>query len=364
MSGSVHRKGRIVGCCVVNNAQIDAYQYRPQILDESDTSDAEVLNTLREDSSIEFIDHKESMLIEHGELLGRSDVPTAEERGVWVFYPWRRAVLGILGAGAFAEVRFDRNRNKISRAEQNRFRKLTIGVVGLSVGHAVAHTLALEGLCGELRVADFDDISLSNLNRIPGSLFDIGLNKSYVAARRISELDPYLQVKAYKAGISASTIDLFFDGLDIVIEECDSFDVKLAVREAARARRIPVLMETSDRGMLDVERYDLDPTWPVFHGLLAPVDSNTLGSMSTNEKLQFVRRFLEESLMSKRMASSIDVVGKDVSTWPQLGSDVQLGGATVATAVRRLCLGHPLPSGRIRIDIDQSLERISPPITR
>jgi hypothetical protein len=50
----------------------------------------------------------------------------------------------------------DRNRNKISSAEQARLSGLKIGVVGLSVGHAIAHTLALERLCGELRLADFD----------------------------------------------------------------------------------------------------------------------------------------------------------------------------------------------------------------
>jgi len=43
-----------------------------------------------------------------------------------------------------------------------------------------------------------------------------------------------------------------------VIEECDSLDMKFLVREAARDRQIPVIMETSDRGVLDVERFDLE----------------------------------------------------------------------------------------------------------
>ena len=46
--------------------------------------------------------------------------------------------------------------------------------------------------------------------------------------------------------------------------------MKLLVREMARERRIPVLMETSDRGVLDVERFDLEPDRPIFHGLLGP----------------------------------------------------------------------------------------------
>ena len=61
-------------------------------------------------------------------------------------------------------------------------------------------------------------------------------------------------------------MDEFFDGLDLVIEECDSLDMKVRVREEARARGIPVLMETSDRGLFDVERFDVEPERPLFHG--------------------------------------------------------------------------------------------------
>ena len=61
-------------------------------------------------------------------------------------------------------------------------------------------------------------------------------------------------------GIHADNLATFLDGLDLVVEECDSLDVKFMVREEARERRIPVIMETSDRGVLDVERFDLEPT--------------------------------------------------------------------------------------------------------
>ena len=54
----------------------------------------------------------------------------------------------------------------IPRAEQRRLAELRVGVVGLSVGHSTALTLALEGVGGELRLADFDTLALSNLNRL------------------------------------------------------------------------------------------------------------------------------------------------------------------------------------------------------
>ena len=203
-----------------------------------------------------------------------------EEAQRWIYYPWRRAVVRLLGPRAFGTLRLDRNRNKLTRAEQARQRTLRIGVIGLSAGHSIAHVLAMEGLAGELRLADFDTVELSNLNRIPGSVLDLGVNKAVVAARRIGEIDPYLRVVTITEGITPENLGSFLDGFDLVIEECDSLDVKLLVREAARERRIPVLMETSDRGVLDVERFDLEPERPVFHGLLAGLHSSDLAGLS------------------------------------------------------------------------------------
>ena len=91
-------------------------------------------------------------------------------------------------------------------------------------------------------------------------MLDLGVNKAVLAARRIAELDPYLTVRVFTAGLTDDTVNEFLDGLDVVVEECDSLDMKAMVREEARARRLPVLMATSDRGLVDVERFDLDPT--------------------------------------------------------------------------------------------------------
>ena len=213
--------------------------WRPLVLDVRARDQREMLRVLREDSSLQVIDR----LAEQREQLSGIVPPPApsleDEAQRWIYYPWRRAVVRLLGPRAFGTLRLDRNRNKITRAEQARQRTLRIGVIGLSAGHSIAHVLAMEGLAGELRLADFDDVELSNLNRIPGSVLDLGVNKAVVAARRIGEIDPYLRVVTITEGITPENLDSFLDGLDLVIEECDSLDVKLLVREAARERRIP-----------------------------------------------------------------------------------------------------------------------------
>jgi molybdopterin/thiamine biosynthesis adenylyltransferase/nitroreductase len=333
--------------------------WRPLVLDVRARAQREVLRVLREDPALQVIDR----LAEQREQLAgikTENGSLGEEAQRWVYYPWRRAVVRLLGPRSFGTLRLDRNRNKLTREEQARQRRLRIGVVGLSAGHTIAHVLAMEGLAGEIRVADFDTLELSNLNRIPGSVLDLGVNKAVVAARRIGEIDPYLRVLTIPEGITSENLGSFLDGLDLVIEECDSLDVKLLVREAARERRIPVLMETSDRGILDVERYDLEPDRPIFHGLLPGLHSSDLEGLTIQQKAPYVLRILGAADVSSRGAASLLEVGQTLTGWPQLGSEVTLGAATAAAAVRRIGMTGELPSGRVRFDVEEVLSGILP----
>ena len=162
------------------------------------------------------------------------------------------------------------------------------------------------------------------------------------------------------AGVRPENLGEFLDGLDLVIEECDSLDMKFLVREAARDRRIPVIMETSDRGVLDVERFDLEPDRPIFHGLLGDMDSSKLANLTTAQKGPYVIRLIGAKDASSRGAASLLEVGQTITGWPQLGSEITLGAATVAAAVRRIGLAGELPSGRVRFDVEEILSALGP----
>ena len=331
------------------------------VLDAEDPADKAVLDQLRADPVIEFIDHSDTQLDELRSLLPPPDPELVAEPCRWAYYPWRRTVVAVLGPRGFRAVRLDRNRNVITADEQTRLGALRIGVAGLSVGHVIAHTLAAQGMCGELRLADFDRLELSNLNRVPATVLDLGLNKAEAAARRIAELDPYLKVGVIDAGLTLDTVDEFLDGLDIVVEECDSLDIKAIVREGARTRRIPVLMATSDRGLVDVERFDLEPQRPILHGLLGDLDLARLTGMSSREKVPYLLRFLEAELLSPRMAASAVELDRTLSTWPQSAGDVVLGATAVAESVRRIGLNEDLRSGRTRLDVGSAFDQLDEP---
>lgn len=281
----------------------------------------------------------------------------AAEYGVWVYYPWSFRLVHLLDEAEFALVRTDRNRNKITREEQAILATKKVGVIGLSVGQSVSLTMALERSFGEIRLADFDTLELSNLNRIRSGVHEMGVPKVINTAREIAEIDPFLQVTCFEDGITTGNIDAFLTvggKLDVLIEECDSVAIKIMARQKARALRIPVVMDTSDRGMVDVERFDLEPDRPILHGLVEHLDLELAAKARTNEeKLPFILPIAGVETLSARMKASMLEVQNSITTWPQLASSVALGGAIGGHSVRRILLDQELPSGRWYIDPDE-----------
>ena len=91
----------------------------------------------------------------------------------------------------------------------------------------------------------------------------------------------------------------------MIVDECDDLEMKVRLREHARAAGRPVVMATSHRGMLDVERFDLEPDRPPFHGLLGDVTSAALGGLTTKQKVPYVIRILDPASLTERAAASM-----------------------------------------------------------
>jgi len=278
--------------------------------------------------------------------------------GVWVFYPWSGRMVHMLDEAEFIELRTAANRNKITTPERDLLATKKVGVIGLSVGQSVSVTLALERGCGELRLADFDTLELNNLNRIRSGVHNLGLYKAYTVAREIAEIDPFFKTVCYTEGVTEENINDFFTKggkLDIVIDECDSVNVKIQCRIKAKELHVPVLMEASDRGTLDVERFDLDPGRPIMHGWLEglPIDFNILKNLKTmEEKLPYMLPISGLDTLSTRMKASMVEIENTLTTWPQLASAVTLGGAVAADTCRRIFLDQYTGSGRYFIDLE------------
>jgi hypothetical protein len=324
---------------------------RPQIrINDNVYSQLKELMKIRNPTKRLTAEESDAMVQAH---LGDTSI---ENYGIWVYYSWIDRVVHLVGEAEFIELRTSRNQHKITAEEITILSKKKIGIVGLSVGQSIALTMAMERICGELRLADFDTLELTNMNRIRTGVQNLQTSKVVIAAREIAELDPFIRVKIYKDGMTEANMHDFFTGdglLDIFVEECDSVDIKILSRIKAKALKIPVVMEMNDRGMLDIERFDLEPERPLMHGLIPEVDIATLKGLTDAEKLPIFRPMLALENVSARFKFSLGEIGKTITTWPQLASSVVLGGALVADTCRRIALDQLKSSGRYYIDFEQ-----------
>jgi tRNA A37 threonylcarbamoyladenosine dehydratase/nitroreductase len=282
---------------------------------------------------------------------------TKQEYGVWVYYSWNNTLIHLLDKEEFIEVRTNRNTYKITKEERDILGRQKIGVVGLSVGQSVSVTMAMERGFGEIRLADFDLLELTNLNRIRTGVQNLGLPKVLIVAREIKEIDPFLKVTCFTDGLTEENMDQFFTGggnLDLIVDECDGLDIKILLRHKAKALRIPVVMDMSDRGTLDVERFDLEPDRPILHGMIDHLDHTKIKYLKTNEeKIPYLLAMIGVETLSNRLQASMCEVGQTITTWPQLASGVTLGGALCADVSRRIILDQYHESGRYYIDLEK-----------
>lgn len=310
------------------------------------------VNSLIENERVELKSNPNLSSITIDEDLVEFDSIKIPRSAVFVFYPWRRAMIITHGKSVFNSLKYTRNNYKIESNEQDNLLSKTIGIVGLSVGCSIVKAIVMEGLCGRIKIADFDTLDISNTNRIDWGVFDIGKPKVDLVYRWIKESNPFIHVDVFEGGINADNIDDFFgsseDKLHVVVDECDSLRTKINLRRYAKKSLIPLVMHTSDRGMLDIENYNLENEYNSF---LFQFDDYSDDELRSNAG-KIIAEFCELKTASKRSVYSFMEIGKSISSWPQLAEDVVSGAGNVSSVLRRLLLGETLLSQRAYINCE------------
>jgi hypothetical protein len=288
---------------------------------------------------------------------GLGDTKTVRSHGKWAYFPWRSTLVHILDEKDFQTVRTARNRNLITAEEQDKFYNATVGIGGLSVGSNVAFALALQGGAQHMKLCDMDRLALSNTNRILSGVENLGVLKVVMAARKIYEINPYATIELFPEGLNRDNVEKFFDGLDIVVDELDNLAVKYLIREQAKKNKIAVVMaaDNGDNTVVDVERYDLDPGTPFFHGRMGEVDYDMLNSLNKFQIGQMIARHIGVENTTVRTLESFAEMGKTLASWPQLGDAALLGGASVAYCIRKILNGQEVEDNRALVSLDEKL---------
>ncbi len=133
---------------------------------------------------------------------------------------------------------------------------LIVGVGGL--GSPVALYLAASGV-GQLTLADFDTVELSNLQRqIAHTTASLGDLKTQSAKRSCLALNPDIDIHTLDYALDASDLDDIIQNVDIVIECSDNFPTRFAVNAACVAAKKPLVSGAAIRfdGQISVFRPD------------------------------------------------------------------------------------------------------------
>jgi len=147
-------------------------------------------------------------------------------------------------------------------------RVLIVGLGGL--GSPVALYLAAAGV-GELHLADFDTVDLTNLQRqVMHDTAAVGLGKVDSAMARLQAINPQVALVAHRQALDEDSLAQAVGAVDLVLDCCDNFATREAVNAACVAAGKPLVSGAAIRleGQLSVfdPRNPLSPCYHCLYG--------------------------------------------------------------------------------------------------
>ncbi len=125
---------------------------------------------------------------------------------------------------------------------QEKLKKSKILVVGAGgLGSPVLYYLAAVGV-GTIGIADFDTVTLSNLNRqILYSSEDLGKRKVDLAFEKILKLNPDISVIKHYTRIDIDNVEDIIAGYDVVIDATDNFSIRYLLSDCCYFLGKPII---------------------------------------------------------------------------------------------------------------------------
>lgn len=295
------------------------------------------------------------------EFIAERSAPNPELRGNYVYYPWSGLLLHMINAEELNILRTNRTNNLITREEQVKLGNFSAGVAGLSFGNGIALSLVYSGAANSIKIADRDIFETTNLNRVRVGLPSVNEPKTAVTAREIYEINPYANLSVLTDGLTDENLESFINGdtkLNVVFDVVDNFAMKVKLRLAARQAKVPVVMLTSleDSILVDVERFDLDPSAEIFHGLLGDATHDLLTKeMTEQDKARYAMAIVGPEHVSYRNLLSLSNIGRSLVSRPHLYGTVSIVCGLASYIVKRIALGEDMPSMRKHVKFNEVL---------
>ncbi|MDR3586496.1 MAG: tRNA threonylcarbamoyladenosine dehydratase [Desulfosporosinus sp.] len=152
---------------------------------------------------------------------------------------------------------FSRTELLIGCSGLEKLRQSTVIIFGIGgVGSFTVEALARAAI-GHLILVDYDDISLTNINRQLHALHStVGETKVEVMKRRILEINPATKVETIREFYSAANAErLLGRKLDYVVDAIDTVASKVNLVKECLIRKIPLISSMGAGNRLSAENY-------------------------------------------------------------------------------------------------------------
>ncbi len=153
---------------------------------------------------------------------------------------------------------------EIGAAGQQKLKEARVLVIGAGgLGCPVLQYLAAAGV-GTIGIADFDKVSESNLHRqILFSSEEIGQYKAEVAARKLAQQNPFVQLRVHLQGITAQNALELVAPYDVVVDGSDNFPTRYLVNDACAIQQKPLVFGSIFKfeGQATVFHYQQGPSY-------------------------------------------------------------------------------------------------------
>ncbi len=212
---------------------------------------------------------------------------------------------------------------QIDVAGQLRLKQSRVLIVGLGgLGSPVALYLAAAGV-GELHLADFDTVDLTNLQRqIIHDGTQVGVAKVDSAMARLGAINPQIKLAPHRAALDEDSLAATVAAVDLVLDCSDNFTTREAVNAACVASGKPLVSGAAIRLEGQLAVFDpRDTSSPCYHclyghgseaeltcseaGVVGPL-VGLVGSLQALEALKLLAGF-GESLVGRLLL--IDALG-------------------------------------------------------
>jgi adenylyltransferase/sulfurtransferase len=130
----------------------------------------------------------------------------------------------------------------ISVKGQKRLKAARVLIVGLgSLGSAAAQYLAAAGV-GTLGLADFDMVSLSNLQtQVLHSTRDVRRPKVASAKDSLRAINPRITIETYNLRLDGENVDDLVQNYDVVVDATDNYKARYLINDSCTLQGIPVV---------------------------------------------------------------------------------------------------------------------------